>query len=220
MELASLITKFNSNFAEKSLALCDDWLKSVDSLIAHNLNTLTCDDLQQMYFVFFENLKRWRSCSHGFTGFSEFLVFRALYNTIESRGEHFEPFNGRNTMTDPIIFKSQNYEIGQNVTTTRAGITLEKGYKIPDIYIKKAGKPISIIQIKVVLTGEQNQISNETRTFELLKEHNKDLKGLFITFIPDGFTIIKRKMLEEVGFKTIILKDNLEIITQVLNEVI
>jgi hypothetical protein len=192
--------------------ICQEWLENMDEYIKRNLYRLTCNNVREIYFALFGELKRWRSNSSGFTGFSEFLIFRILYHMI---GEKFEAIETGDIGTDPIIFRSENYEIGQNVK-----MVLDGTKKFPDIYVKRKGKLISIIQVKIVTGGGEPQIAKEVETFRLFRNSYPDIKGLFIVLIKDTFTEHKNQRLTNAGYRTIVLQDNHKLISDVLKEVI
>jgi hypothetical protein len=213
MSSTSKLLSASSDIAKKARELCHEWLNNIDKHIAENINKLTCNDIKEIYyFSLFGELKRWRSSSGGFTGFSEFLVFRALYHTI---GEIFNAEETGSIATDPIIFRSKNYEIGQSVK-----IKLDDENKSPDIYVKHNGKLISIIQVKLVTGGGGQQITQEVKTFEIFKRHHPDIRGFFIVFIKESFTNDKERRLRNAGYTTVILEDNETLISSILNKAI
>ena len=52
--------------------------QSLDKYLMDNIDNLTGKDITHLYFDFWNELKRWRSGSSGFTGYSEFLLFRVF----------------------------------------------------------------------------------------------------------------------------------------------
>lgn len=202
--------RIESEVAMEAHKICQKWLENMDDYVKNNLYRLTCDNVREAYFSLFGELKRWRSNSGGFTGFSEFLIFRSLYHTI---GERFEATETGDIGRDPIIFRSQNYEIGQNVR-----ITLGDVKKFPDIYVKRNGELISIIQVKIVTGGGEHQIAEEVETFKLFKRFYPNIRGLFISLIKDTFTDQKNQKLKQIGYKTIVFEANNRLISEVLGE--
>jgi hypothetical protein len=65
-----------------------DFLKNLDLFIATNLDTLTCADVYNIYSDFFHDLKQFKGNSSGFTGLSEYTIFRIFYHLL---GGNFEP---------------------------------------------------------------------------------------------------------------------------------
>lgn len=212
MSSESKMLRVSSDLARKAQEISCEWLSNIDRHIAENLNKLTCNDIKEIYFSLFGELKRWRSSSSGFTGFSEFLVFRSLYHTI---GETFKAVETGDISTSPIIFRSKNYEIGQNVKVKLDGVN-----KFPDIYVERNGRLISIIQIKIVTGGGEKQITREVETFKLFRKSYPDIKGLFIVLIKETFTEHKEQRLREAGYQTVILEDNETLISDILGQVI
>jgi len=213
MSSTSKLLRASSDLVRKAHELCREWFDNIDGHIAENINKLTCNDIKEIYyFSLFGELKRWRSSSSGFTGFSEFLVFRSLYHVI---GEIFTAVETGDIATDPIIFRSENYEIGQNVQRK-----LDGNKRTPDIYVEHNGELISIIQIKLVTGGGKNQITREIETFKLFKKSYPDIRGLFIVFIKESFTKDKEQRLRNVGYQTVILEDNKTPISSILSKAI
>jgi hypothetical protein len=185
----------------------------MDKHIAENINKLTCNEIKEIYyFSLFGELKRWRSSSSGFTGFSEFLIFRSLYHTV---GEIFKAVETGPIATQPIIFISENYELGQNVKRK-----IDSNKRTPDIYVEHNGKLISIIQIKLVTNQGEKEITQEVETFKLFKKCYPDIRGFFIVFIKEGFTKDKEQRLGNVGYRTVILEDNETLISSILSQAI
>lgn len=183
----------------------------MDKHLSESVDKFSCNDIKEIYFSLFNNLKEYRSNSCGFTGFSEFLVFRLLYYKIR---EKFEPVKRGSKDTDPIKFVSENYEIGQNIK-----IKLGENKRFPDSYIKRNGKLISIIQIKIVIHGGKEQITREVETFRLFRESYPHIRGLFIVFIKDSFTEDKKEKLRAAGYQTLVLDGNKTLFKDVLNKI-
>jgi len=201
----------SSDLVKSTNKLSHEWLDNMDKHITENVDKFLCNDIKEIYFSLFNKLKEYRSNSCGFTGFSEFLVFRLLYYKI---GEKFEPLKRGRKDTYPIKFVSENYEIGQNIK-----IKLGEKKRFPDIYIKRNGELISIIQIKIVIHGGKEQITREVETFRLFREVYPDVRGLFIVFIKDSFTEDKKEKLRDVGYQMVVLDGNTTLFKDVLNKI-
>lgn len=212
MSPTSKLLKVSSDLVIKAHKFSHEWLNNIDRHIADNINKLTCNDIKEIYFSLFGELKKWRSSSSGFTGFSEFLVFRSLYHTM---GEVFNAVETGNIGTDPVVFRSQNYEIGQNVK-----IKLDSKNRFPDIYIRRDGKLISVIQIKIVTGGGEKEVIKEVETFKFFKKSYSHVRGLFIVFIRVNFTKMKEQRLRNAGYNTVILEDNKSLISSILRPAI
>lgn len=201
-----------SDISRKGHTISRKWFQDIDSLIQENIDTLTCNDVREIYFSLFGELKRWRSSSAGFTGFSEFLIFRSLLHSI---GEEFVECETGNIESKPIKFKSKNYELGQNVR-----IFFNGKNKFPDVYIMKNGELSSIIQIKIVMGAGKAQINGEVASFKQMKTAYPDLQGLFISYLKNSFTVEKRCRLQSVGYRTLVLQDNSDSIKEILHTVV
>lgn len=125
----------------------------LDNQIKENLNSWTCNDVRSVYFDWWHEQKWWRTTSSNFGGYSEFLIFRLLYHVLEEMGEKFQPKRLGVSGSDPVIFRSEKYEIGNGNSLRINGKLLK-----PDIYVKDiiTDKILVIIEIKITtgsLTG-------------------------------------------------------------------
>lgn len=197
----------NSIIAHEFHNICKQWLQCIDLQICKNLSLLTCNDIKDIYFALWCELKHWRSSSGNFTGFSELVLFRSLYHAI---GEEFKPIETGDSR-DPIKFESENYEIGQSIK-----IEVNGKKKSPDIYIKRNNQLISIIQVKIFV-DDDSKIGKEVETFELFKSEFPTIKGLFIVFNKSGFNKKREEMLRKAGYATLVLQGNSELIYSVLS---
>ena len=68
--------------------------------------------------------------------------------------------------------------------------------------------------------GGKKQIDNEVETFRLMKEEYPKLKGLFISYIKNSFTVEKQNKLTKVGYRTLVLQDNAEKIKPIINKLV
>lgn len=189
-----------------------NWFIEIDSFIKENIDALTCSDIKEIYFSLFRELKQWRSTSSLFTGFSELLLFRNLIHTIP---EGFTPVKTGNINSHPILFKSDNYTLGQGIRKEFNGVR-----KYPDISVEYKGNLKSIAQIKIVMGSGQKQLDKEVKTFKIMKNAYPNLKGLFISYIKGAFSEEKQKPLQKAGLKTVTLEDNKELIKNVLQYLI
>lgn len=193
-------SKFYSEFHE----ICENWFKEIDNCLSKNLNQLTCNDIKDFYVTLFAELKNWRSNSTNFTGFSELLLFRTLYHLIESKGEQFKPKNPTYDPIDRMVFKSDNYEIGQGVPIPTK---VDGKKKLPDIYVKRNDKLISIISIKISVVDNAT-IDKEIETFNLFKLGNSEIKGLLIMFVKSDLSEEREEKLNKAGWETKVLQEN------------
>ena len=134
--------------------ICKKFLENIDNYIAENWRNIRCADIHDMYFQFSQDLKEFKGNSNGFTGLSEYLVFRFLYHQL---GGSFE----REQITrDLWEFKSSNdLRIGQSVR-----VTIDNRKYYPDVVIYKSNRLMAVIQIKIYLTSGLNEIKEELET--------------------------------------------------------
>ena len=158
------------------------FLESIDTLLKMNCNTLECNDIAEIYFKFFKTLKQFRGNSSGFTGLSEFLVFRTLYHTLGGRFKGPMEKEMKRTW-----FIRDNLKIGQGIRTPfkTPFMIKDKERKScePDISIRCNDKLVGVIQIKITPLSS-NVITTETKTLKKLKEENPELKALLL-FLDD-----------------------------------
>jgi len=188
------------NIVEKMDEFTKKWFQDVDKLIRDNIDEIKCKDIRRIYFDLFRELKKWRSNSSGFTGYSEFLLFRCLLHSIK---EPFTALETGNINSYPIIFKSTKYEISQGTRQEFNGV---RNY--PDISVKYNNKLISIAQIKISMAGGLKQLESEITKFSNMKQANPDLKGLFISYSKGAFGSKKQLELRKSGYQTVTLEDN------------
>jgi hypothetical protein len=179
------------------------WLLNVDEIIGQNINQLTCNNLREMYFSLFCELKKWRSNSGNFTGFGELLIFRAMIRALE---EEFTPIS-TGDLKDPIRFKSSSYEIGQSIVQRFYGKKMS-----PDVYINHNNKLIGIVQIKI----KCEKIEKEIDILKFLKEKDPNIKGLLVAFVK--LSQPKEDKLTKAGYETLNLHDNDELILKRLKD--
>jgi hypothetical protein len=141
----------------------EDFFKNIDDLIAANIESLTCNDIFEIYKGLFVKLKEYRGNSSGFTGYSEFLIFRLILNIL---GGNFL-IDQKELSSSTKTFINDKYKIQQG------GPTIINGKKIfPDILIKEINNPkvLKFIEIKVVLTNGKKTLDD---TWERLANINK-----------------------------------------------
>lgn len=184
--------------------ICQDFLKNLDLFIANNLDTLTCADVYNIYSDFFHDLKQFKGNSSGFTGLSEYTIFRIFYHLL---GGNFEPKQITNDLYD---FRSPDgrFRIGQS-TPIIAGS--RKYY--PDIQILKDDYPLMICEIKVYLTSGIKTLETDIRKLTEINKEYPGTKGLFITYnaISAKGKIYKKLLNENDSndwFNYLILADN------------
>lgn len=177
-----------------------NFLRDIDSLIKNNIRDLTCNDLYEIYFDLFDELKQWRSTSANFTGYSELLILRSLIHCIsETFTSHYrDPKKGKKSDNQiPVIFRSPSYEIAQNVS-----LRVNSRRKQPDIYVRDHdGNVLAIIQIKVVLTSGKKTVTNILNDFELYKAAFPNVKCLLIIY--DKWNYSKGTILVFADYKKI-----------------
>ena len=150
--------------------LTNELFQNVDNYIRDNLNTLTCQDLANIYWGFFKNLKSWRGTSSGFTGFSEYLVFRFIYHLTG-------PYVPKDWTHDTKHFLRNNIRLVQGLKSL-SGINLR-----PDILIELDKRPIAAAEIKTYLVNSVRTVQEVIESLRQFYEINQTgFKALLIIF--------------------------------------
>jgi hypothetical protein len=196
--------------------ICNNFLRDLDIFIANNLNSLTCADIYNIYSNFYQDLKQFKGNSSGFTGLSEYLIFRIFYHLL---GGNFKPTQITHDLYD---FRSINNKIriGQNIPI----IAGSKRY-YPDVLIFKEDFPLMVVEIKLYLTYGMKTLENDIQKLAEINKEYPGTKGLFISYntIPIKGKIY-RKLLDEERSKDwlnyLILHDNNQSIKKILEKII
>jgi len=190
------------------------FLEEIDKYIEKNLNNLTCDDICKVYFDFFKDLKEFKGNSNGFTGLSEYLLFRFLYHLLGGS------FSKTQTTRDLYEFfqPNSNIKIGQ---ATRILVNTKRLY--PDLAVWKDQELIAIGPIKIYLTKGTREIEEELKKLDHLQSHFGNLRALLIMFnrVPNAGKLAK--YLEEESnrrqwFSYLFLHGNSQLLTEALGK--
>lgn len=150
------------------------FLTEMDAFLAANWHHLTCDDIYRFYDRFFNDLKDFKGNAYGFTGLSEYLVFRFLYHQL---GGSFR----RERITDELsnfVGKSKAWRIGQSIP-----VRVGDGHRrcLPDIVLYQEDRLMMAIQVK--LYAAMNEVRREAATFaELRAENPGDFRALLLIY--------------------------------------
>lgn len=148
------------------LSIGRTFLTQLDDLVATNWQYLRCNDIYKLYFEFSNDLKNFRGNANGFTGLSEYLIFRFLYHQLGGS------FRKESWMTSGVSqFVGKDCRIGQNVPLYLGD---EKRRCVPDIVLYQEDSLIAAIQIKVYLTTGRKEVDKEMETFKELRKTNPE----------------------------------------------
>lgn len=152
-----------------------NFLKEMDLFIANNLDALTCADIYNIYSNFYMDLKQFKGNSSGFTGLSEYLIFRIFYNLF---GGNFKPYQ---ITRDLYEFRSINNKIriSQNIP-----IVVGSRRYYPDILIYNDDMPLMAVEIKIYLTSGIKDLENDIHKLTEINKEYPNTKGLFISYNP------------------------------------
>lgn len=195
----------------KARQICNNFLIGLDGFLKDNLDSLTCADVNNIYSDFYTDLKEYKGNSNGFTGLSEYLIFRFIYHLL---GCSF-----KKEQISPMLyaFTSEDYKIGQNIP-----IIVNSARYYPDVLIYKNGNPVLIIEIKLYLTNGVKTLMGDINKLKKITSAYPGSKGLFISYniIPEKGKIYK-KLNDEINlnnqlnylilaYNNELLKDELE----------
>jgi hypothetical protein len=151
------------------------FLEDIDRYIAERYTKLTCNDVWKIYNQFFYDMKEFKGNSNGFTGLSEYLIFRSVYHFLGG------PFDQVEKTNDLYEFKSrrdQNLQISQSTP-----VEIKEGRRLyPDIGVSYAKKLLAVCQIKLYLTQGAKEVRAELKKLDDLKELYPDLQALLLVF--------------------------------------
>ncbi|BAI81691.1 hypothetical protein DEFDS_P067 (plasmid) [Deferribacter desulfuricans SSM1] len=201
-----------------------NFLQKIDNLIQDNLDNITSNTINHLYYLQFNLLKNFKGNSSGFTGLSEFLIVRFIIHYITKK--YNQNFKLLPITKDIKYWQSQNFKI--NVQQT---IKLPKPVKVgnkkqnkiqPDIIIKKENKIISYIEIKIYLK-DFKILEDLIKKYEVLLENNKNnYKLLFILF--NGNDNIMEKLdkykLQNTWFNYIVLNKSNKKFIDAVNKIV
>lgn len=170
-----------------------NFLQGIDDYLAENLDDLRWSDMFDIYFGFFRDLKKYKGSSGGFTGLSEYIIFRYIYHLL---GGSFE-----NVRISQDLFEFQSddgvYRLGQNTP-----IQVESRRYYPDIIIYRNDIPVFVVEIKIYLTNGVQTLMGDINKLNEIHETYPTAKCLFINYtnIPKNGKIYPR-LIEETEFK-------------------
>jgi len=199
------------NDCEVGTRLGRNFLEAVDRFLKDNYSTLGCKDVYDIYFQFSDDLKNFKGNSNGFTGFSEFLIFRILYH-------HFGSLLEKEDKTKYLSwFSYKSIRIGQSIP-----VPIDNKKVLPDIVIYRSGKLVAVVQIKIYPTKGREEIKKEIDLLRDLKRLNPELKALLLIYYVstkgEAFKKLQREKEDKSWFDFVILKDNNEPLAEKLRK--
>lgn len=170
-----------------------DFLQGLDDYLAENLDDLRWSDVFEIYFDFYSDMKKYKGNSNGFTGLSEYIIFRYIYHLLGGS------FDSVQISRDLFEFQSSDdiYRLGQNTP-----IQVESRKYYPDIIIYRHDVPVFVVEIKIYLTNGVQTLMGDINKLNKIHETFPTAKCLFINYttIPKNGKIYQR-LLEETEFK-------------------
>jgi hypothetical protein len=189
---------------EKGQDIGHKFLSDLDEYLAKSWKTITCDEMADLYYRFFCDLKEFKGNANGFTGLSEYLLFRALYHRL---GGDFEKIRVTHDLFE-FVSKDGTIRIGQSTP-----VNLDKKRYYPDIVIYNNDKLVSIIQIKIYLTSGRKEIDKEVETLRRIRERYPGVECTLVIFgaISPASKIaiyLSQRKKDTDGFHSLVLRNN------------
>lgn len=154
------------------------FLEEIDQYISTRYNKLTCDDIWNIYFQFFQDMKELKGNSNGFTGLSEYLLFRSIYHLL---GGSFKQVKITRDLYEFASKTDENLRISQSTRVDRA---ITKGRRLyPDIGVTYARNLLAVCQVKIYLTQGSKEIQAELEKLDYLKSCYADLNASLLVFM-------------------------------------
>jgi hypothetical protein len=193
------------------------FLQEVDDHLKENIHILSCDDINRIYSDFFEDLKKFKGNSHGFTGLSEYLVFRFLYHLLGGGDLEKAP---QGTGLWFVSKSDRNLRIGQS---TRVDIGDKKYF--PDIAVLYKSKLVAVAQIKTYLVNGSGEIEKEMDKITALRKQYTEMQAVLIMFQGPAMTgrvygRLDRLREDNTWFDFLILKDNRSVMENELRKIV
>ena len=155
-----------------------DFLNNIDDFIYQNMN-MSCDDLHNLYFSFWGILKEFKGGSAGFTGLSEYLIFRFMYI-----------FLGKEFKIKALTKDMNEYEREDGLKLySNVNIKVDNKIVCPDIVIESKNI-MRVLSIKIYLSNGRKTLEDEFYKLKLLKDSKIDFRALVIIYV-DGSSSIK-----------------------------
>jgi len=193
-----------------------DFLQGLDDYIAENLDDLRWYDIFKIYFDFFGDMKLYKGNSSGFTGLSEYIIFRYFYHLL---GGSFDTVQ---ISRDLFEFQSDDgvYRLGQNTP-----IKTESRRCYPDIIVYRDNVPVFVVEIKIYLTSGVETMMGDINKLNEIHETYPSANCLFINYTPISKKgKIYERLLEETESKEwlnfVVLENNEENIKKSLEKLI
>lgn len=170
-----------------------DWnsisFRTIDSFLKKHCREITCADVSALYWKFWWDLKKIKSNSTNFVGYSELLIMRLLLHFLKSEHQlDFEDYSRPNPDSpgkDLGYFKSSN---GKYVVATECvpkEFRSDLGKRRPDIVLYRRDLPelMAIIQVKSFPASASNVKTDLTFLDEVESNPKfKSTKNLVIIF--------------------------------------
>jgi hypothetical protein len=174
-----------------------DWnnasLRDVDNFLKKYCTKITCSDVSAIYWKFWWDLKKIKSNSTNFVGYSEFIVLRLLLhylneryycNALDSECESIP--NPDSPSNDLGYFVLGNKELFVATECIPKVFKADLGKRRPDIILYKDrpdSKLIAIVQVKSYPASAAN-VKSDLRFFDFLNKSQKyeNARGLVMIF--------------------------------------
>ncbi len=178
--------------------IASDWnnasFKMIDSFLEEHCKSITCADVSAIYWKFWWDLKKIKSNSTNFVGYSEFLILRLLLHFLKK--EYFAKIS-KELYSKPNPDSPNSdlgyFELGENLIVAtecipkifRKTLAEKTRKRKPDIliYKEKPLKILAIIQVKSFPPSAES-VKNDLNFFKVINTYSahKNVDGLILIF--------------------------------------
>lgn len=183
------------------------FLTQLDNHISSNLETLTGHDVWRIYSDFWHLLKEFKGNANGFTGLSEYLLFRYVYYML---GGSFtrQPCPGSKDLWQFVSKADESLIIGQSMR-----LVVEGRRYYPDIAAFHHGRLVAVCSIKIYLSEGWNSVKSEIIKLEDMRSRYPEIRALLVIFSTLSkrgtlYPQLKRVADDNEWFSFVILKEN------------
>ncbi|MFJ5622937.1 hypothetical protein ACIQD3_09400 [Peribacillus loiseleuriae] len=131
------------------------FFEDLDVYLEQNINTISCDELANLYFRFIAKIESYFANTRDFTGLTEFIIFRALHHLF-----------------------SEEINKGELELIANALV----GKRQPDIVLRYNNEFYTVISVKSNMDTGYSRITKDFNKTQELAEQYHNIKTLTISF--------------------------------------
>jgi hypothetical protein len=178
---------------EEGKKIGENFLTKLDEFLKKHQDDMTCNDLYELYYGggkngdknekgFFYKLKEFRGTSGGFTGFSELLIFRFLYNYLQEEVHCKLKCEGKTEDTKHFVSENPKIKLTQGLKIEHEELSCK-----PDIAVYHEDELKAVFEIKVYPPKGQKTIEAEEEKLTNIRSKFPSMWALLVVFrCPKG----------------------------------